>query len=104
MEDKTPIENFREIQAMAAAREKEAEQLQRAVLGKLVGMFSPYPGKVFLDHPGSETICGPNDRAVTGFDTNFPKQWLMDDFDFTEEEADWLIREVRIKAAAPLIP
>jgi hypothetical protein len=72
--------------------------LAAAVLEKLVGMFRPYSGDEFLDHPGSEIICGPNDRALVGFDTNFPKEWLMTDFDFTEEEADWLIRAVREKA------
>jgi hypothetical protein len=76
-------------------------ELKLAVLEKLVGMFGPFEeGDKFLDYPASEVICGPNDRALIGFNQNFPKQWLMEDFDFTEEEADWLIRAVRAKASS----
>lgn len=64
------------------------------VLSKIIGMFRPYDGTEFLGHKGSETICGPTDRTVVGMDTNFPKQWLVEDFGFTPEEADWFIAEV----------
>ena len=42
---------------------------------------------------------GPDDRAIVGFSTNFPKAWLVEDFDFTEEEAAWFISEVQRQAA-----
>ena len=72
-----------------------AEGLEFSVLDKLIKMFRPYDGDKFLDHSGAETICGPNDRAMTGFDTNFPKAWLIEDYDFSPTEADWLIAEVK---------
>jgi len=64
------------------------------MLEKIIAMFSPYYGDKFLDFDGKETIVGPNDRAMCGFDNNFPKQWLVEDYDFTDEEADWFISEV----------
>jgi hypothetical protein len=70
------------------------EKLQSSVLAKLVGMFRPASDD-FLGYPASEVIHGPDDRALVGFPTNFPKAWLMEDFGFTEQESDWLIQEVR---------
>ncbi|MET4197306.1 hypothetical protein ABIA95_000152 [Bradyrhizobium sp. LA8.1] len=71
-----------------------------AVLEKMIKMFTPYSKDRFLDYDGEKTICGPNDRAMMGFDTNFPKEWLIEDFDFSDEEADWLISKVRELAPA----
>lgn len=67
---------------------------ERAILGKLVRMFRPYDGDRFLDYPGSDTITGPSDRAMIGIDTYFPKEWLIEDYGFTDEEASWLISAV----------
>lgn len=66
-----------------------------AVLMKLLSMFRPYSGREFLDHDGKDVICGPNDRSMFGLDTNFPKEWLVHDHGFTQEEADWFVREVQ---------
>jgi hypothetical protein len=60
---------------------------------KIIAMFSPHEGK-FLDFKAEEVIQGPNDRALFGFDTNFPLEWLVEDYGFTEEEARWFISEV----------
>lgn len=57
---------------------------------KIIGMFRP--GGKFLGF--TEVICGPNDRAAFGYDTYFPKKWLIEDYNFTEEEADWFIGKV----------
>lgn len=65
------------------------------VLKKVVAMFRPNGREKFLDFKGSEVICGPNDRGAMGFDTYFPKQWLMEDFGFTPAEADWFIDQVK---------
>lgn len=70
-------------------------KLEQSVFRKLVAMFRPYHGKKFLHHDGETTICGPNDRSLFGFDTKFPREWLIEDFDFTESEADWLIGAVK---------
>lgn len=67
---------------------------RNVMLDKLIQMFRPHgPGK-FLDYKGRDVVCGPNDRAMIGCDTNFPKRWLVEDFDFTPEEADWFVAEV----------
>jgi hypothetical protein len=71
-----------------------------SVLQKLVAMFRPYDGDAFLEFEASDVICGPNDRALFGTDTNFPKAWLVEDFDFTDEEATWLIDAVRSASEA----
>lgn len=68
--------------------------MQEAVFRKLIAMFRPYDGSRFLDFDGATTIHGPNDRAMIGFDTHFPKEWLIEDHGFTAEEADWLIAAV----------
>lgn len=75
-------------------------ELEKCVLAKLVRMFRPHEGK-FLGH--DEVIDGPNDRSIVGFENSFPKQWLMEDFGFTEDEAAWLIAAVR-KAAKEKTP
>ena len=69
--------------------------LHNSVFEKLIGMFRPYEGDRFLDFNGAEVICGPDDRSLFGSETNFPKQWLIEDFGFTSEEADYLIARVR---------
>lgn len=66
-----------------------------AILEKIIKMFRPYGDGNFLDYEGAQTICGPADRAVIGSDTNFPKEWLVEDFGFTAEEAVWFIAKVR---------
>lgn len=68
---------------------------KEVILRKIVGMFRPYSGEKFLDYSGTEVVYGPNDRAMIGFDTHFPKDWLIEDFGFTDEEADWFIEQVR---------
>lgn len=52
------------------------------------------PVDEFLDYKNG-VICGPNDRSLVGFDTYFLKEWLMEDYDFTDEEADWFIDKVK---------
>lgn len=64
------------------------------LLKKVVGMFRLRKGQ-FLNFPEGEVICGPNDRALVGFDTHFPITWLVEDFGFTEEEAAEFVRRVR---------
>lgn len=61
---------------------------------KIMAMFTPIE-RDFLDFKAEETIQGPNDRAIFGFDTNFPLKWLVEDYGFTEEEARWFIAEVQ---------
>ena len=56
------------------------------LLLKVAGMFSPVDKK-FLSFDAKDVIKGPVDRAVVGFDTFFPIKWLVEDFNFTEEEA-----------------
>lgn len=63
-------------------------------LKKLIAMFRSYPHESFLGYAGSETICGPNDGALIGFDTNFPKAWLVREFGFSPEEADFFVKAV----------
>ena len=65
------------------------------MLGKIIKMFQPHGEGKFLGFDGSDVICGPNDRAMIGYDTFFPKQWLVQDHGFTEEEADWFVAEVK---------
>ena len=72
--------------------------IEISVLRKLVAMFSPHGPGQFLGFPGEDVINGPNDRAMFGFDNRFPKQWLIEDFDFTPEEADWLVKAVHEQA------
>ena len=70
------------------------EPVARAdVYKKIIAMFRPHDGE-FLGFKGEEVIQGPNDRAMFGFDTNFPLEWLVEDYGFTEEEARWFISEV----------
>lgn len=69
--------------------------LEKAVLKKLIGMFSPSDFSPCIGHAPSDVICGPNDRAVIGFQTYFPKKWLMEDYGFTAEEVDFLFRAVK---------
>ena len=67
---------------------------KEALLAKIAAMFRPRDGN-FLDYKARDVICGPNDRAMFGADTNFPKEWLVEDFDFTAEEADFFVSMVR---------
>jgi len=64
------------------------------VINKIIKMFRPYNGQQFINFEGKSVICGPDDRAVIGCTTHFPKEWLIDDFDFTSEQADWFINKV----------
>lgn len=68
--------------------------MEQKVLEKLIGMFRACD-RSFLNFPANEVIRGPNDRSLVGFDNYFPKQWLVEDYDFTEEEAVWLISKVQ---------
>lgn len=60
---------------------------------KIIKMFRPSESD-FLGFSKEQVICGPNDRAIFGFDTNFPTKWLVEDYDFTEEEAAEFVRLV----------
>lgn len=64
-----------------------------SVYEKIIAMFRPADGD-FLDFKAEDVIQGPNDRAIFGFDTNFPLEWLVADYGFTEDEARWFISEV----------
>lgn len=64
------------------------------VYEKIIAMFSPKDDD-FLNFKAEEVIQGPNDRAAFGFDNFFPVKWLVEDYDFTEEEARWFISEVQ---------
>jgi hypothetical protein len=68
-----------------------------ALLDKLVDMFTPRKGDFLGVHPEDTVIVGPNDRALCGFDNNFPIAWLVEDFGLTQEEAEWLVREVHAR-------
>lgn len=63
-------------------------------IDKIIKMFSPIPGD-FLNYRKEEVICGPNDRAIFGFDTFFPISWLAEDYGFTQEEAEWFVKRVQ---------
>lgn len=63
------------------------------LFSKVIGMFRPCRDK-FLSFPPEDVVCGPNDRAIFGGDTYFPIEWLIEDFDFTEEEAREFIKLV----------
>lgn len=65
---------------------------------KVIGMFRPAKSS-FLDYEAEDVIKGPNDRAMFGFDTYFPLEWLVKDFGFTEEEARCFIDEVHRRHA-----
>ena len=67
---------------------------ESAVL-KIIKMFTPIDFD-FLNFDRSEVIEGPDDRAEIGFDTYFPIKWLVEDFQFTEEEAKWFVNAVQI--------
>lgn len=54
---------------------------------KIIKMFRPSPCGLG-PYEANELIQGPNDRAIIGCDTFFPKEWLIEDYNFTEEEAD----------------
>lgn len=69
-------------------------ELNENAVIKIIKMFRPYGDGNFLNFNGKETICSPSDRAMIGYDNNFPKQWLIEDWDFTDDEADWFIGKV----------
>ena len=53
---------------------------------KIIRMFRPANHGIG-PYKASELIQGPNDRAIIGYDTFFPEEWLIEDYGFTEEEA-----------------
>lgn len=53
---------------------------------KIIKMFRP-ADRGLGPHEANEMIQGPNDRALIGYETFFPKDWLIEDYGFTEEEA-----------------
>lgn len=67
--------------------------LDKSTLHKVVGMFRPATAD-FFDFSKEGVVCGPNDRAMFGFDTYFPIEWLVKDFNFTEEEAKHFVNLV----------
>lgn len=74
------------------------ENVNINAIEKIIGMFRPCD-RDFLDLKKEETICGPNDRAVYGYDNYFPKKWLIEDFKFTDSEANWFIEQVNNRNA-----
>lgn len=69
------------------------EDYKVETIDKIIRMFRPRD-RDFGPYKADEVICGPNDRALFGFDTNFPIDWLVEDYDFTKEEAEWFISKV----------
>lgn len=65
-----------------------------AVLLKVAAMFSPAE-QSFLGYAASDVIHGPDDRAMVGCTTCFPKLELVEDFGFTMEEAEFFIATVK---------
>lgn len=70
------------------------EELNVSAVEKIIKMFT-LAEKDFLSFSKEDVINGPNDRSVIGFDNHFPKEWLIEDFGFTEEEADWFVEKVK---------
>ena len=70
------------------------KEYSKETVDKIIKMFRPCPHD-FLDYGAKDVICGPDDRAFGGMTTYFPISWLVEDFDFTEEEARWFIEKVR---------
>lgn len=73
------------------------EDIVNGAVSKIIGMFSAPPMERFLNFDAKDVICGPNDRAIVGFDTYFPLDWLVEDYGFTKEEARWFIDAVHKK-------
>lgn len=73
-------------------------EIETTIFQKVLAMFRPYSGAQFLSFDGADVICGPNDRAMIGYDTHFPKQWLIEDHGFTAAEADWFVQAVQAKS------
>lgn len=67
--------------------------IESSAVKKIISMFSPCDYS-FLEFGKEEVIQGPNDRAMFGYDTFFPVEWLVEDYGFTEEEARWFIAQV----------
>ena len=63
------------------------------LLKKIVSMFRPATQN-FLGFKAGNCIHGPNDRGTFGFENTFPTEWLVEDFGFTEEEAEQFVRLV----------
>ena len=57
-------------------------------------MFRP-ADKTFLDFDKADVIIGPNDRSIIGFDNYFPIDWLVEDYNFTKQEARQFINLVK---------
>lgn len=70
------------------------EELNIGAIEKIIKMFT-LADKDFLSFSKEDVINGPNDRSAIGFDNHFPKKWLIEDFSFTEEEAQWFIEKVK---------
>lgn len=75
-------------------RRIERLEKQKKKYEKIIAMFRPASCD-FLEFKAEEVIEGPNDRAFIGFDTSFPIKWLVEDYDFTKEEARWFVSEVQ---------
>ncbi|MDE2105643.1 MAG: hypothetical protein KGL39_50920 [Patescibacteria group bacterium] len=63
---------------------------KETLLLKICAMFRPSERD-----PATDVICGPNDRVLIGFDTYFPKAEIIEDYGFTEQEADWFVETVK---------
>lgn len=70
------------------------DNINQSAIKKIIGMFTPAEEN-FFDFDKDSVIVGPNDRAIVGCDTYFPKKWLTEDFGFTDDEADWFIEQVK---------
>lgn len=66
--------------------------LEKRVLTKLIKMFTPYQNYISpgVSLKNKDAILGPD----LGFGNMFHKRWLIEDFEFTDEEATWFIEQV----------
>ena len=67
--------------------------MELTVLEKFTNMFG-FTENFLGKH---EAIIMP-DRGMFGFDSYYTKEWLIEDFEFTQEEVDWLFAEVKRKS------
>lgn len=78
-------------------RKERIIQIETSLVKKIIRMFRPAEHGLG-PYSASELIQGPNDRAIIGYDTFFCKEWLVEDYNFTEEEAELFIELVRTLA------
>lgn len=67
---------------------------EKTLLRKIAMMFKPVD-KTFLDFDKADVIMGPNDRSIIGFDNYFHIDWIVEDYNFTKQEARQFINLVK---------